>query len=194
MDRILYNIIYYGTYVIYAILGFMILKFIFNQAMKSYHSRWNTLIDDFNFSTQEFYQLLKEELLSNKISQMNIGQVSLKEGGVLSFRRTYLRVTWKEYQYDVCAAPFGKGFFVSWWLLYNDSIGEILISKIPFIGTWLLRKLYPITYYRIDTASMFMAYAQSSVLKVIDDITNEKGIRALTEAERKPVLNDIFVR
>ena len=41
---------------------------------------------------------------------------------------------------------------------------------------------------------MFMSYAQSSVLKVIEDITNEKGVRALTEAERKPVLNNIFIR
>ncbi len=41
---------------------------------------------------------------------------------------------------------------------------------------------------------MFMSYAQTSVLKVIDDITNDKGVRALTEAERKPILNNIFVR
>ena len=74
------------------------------------------------------------------------------------------------------------------------SLGKILISKIPFVGGWLARKLYPVTYYRIDTASMFMSYAQSSVLKVIEDITNDKGVRALTEAERKPVLNNIFIR
>lgn len=185
---------YGDSYFLYIVLIIIVLVFILSKKIENYHSRWNTLIDDFNFSTQEFYQLLKEELLNNKIHGINIGQVSLNVGGPLSSQRIYLRVTWKEYQYDVCAAPFGKGFFVSWWLMYNDSIAEILISKIPFIGTRLLRKLYPITYYRIDSASMFMTYAQSSVLKVIDDITNGKGVRALTEAERKPVLNDIFVR
>jgi hypothetical protein len=103
-------------------------------------------------------------------------------------------VKWKDYQYDICAAPFGNGFFVSWWLLYRDSIWKIIISKIPFIGRWIARTLFPITYYRIDTASMFMTYAQSSVLKVIDDITNNKGVSALTKDERKPLLNDIFIR
>ena len=100
----------------------------------------------------------------------------------------------KKYQYDICAAPFGDGFFVSWWLLDRASWIQILIRLIPFIGSWLVRKLYPITYYKIDTASMFMTYAQASVLKVIKDITNDKGVRALSEAERKPILNDIFKR
>ena len=113
---------------------------------------------------------------------------------MFSSKRRYIRVKWKEYQYDICAAPFGNGFFISWWLLYKNSIGKWLISKIPFVGGWLARILYPITYYKVDTASMFMTYAQSSVLKVLDDITNNKGVRALTESERKPVLNDIFKR
>ncbi|MEN8775490.1 MAG: hypothetical protein ABF263_09240 [Polaribacter sp.] len=83
---------------------------------------------------------------------------------------------------------------MSWWLLYKDSIAKILISKIPIVGGWLAQKLYPVTYYRIDTASMFMSYAQSSVLKVIDNITNNKGVSAFSEAEKKPVLNNIFIR
>ena len=70
---------------------------------------------------------------------------------------------------------------------------KILLEKHSFQRFHLLvdglhKKLYPVTYYRIDTASMFMSYAQSSVLKIIDEITNNKGTRALTENERKPVL------
>jgi hypothetical protein len=46
----------------------------------------------------------------------------------------------------------------------------------------------------VDTASMLMSYAQKSVLNVIEEITNNKGVRTLTEAERKPILNDIYKR
>lgn len=194
MDDFTNYIIQYGIFILYVILVFLLLKFIFSRALKNYHSRWNTLIDDFDFSTQEFYQLFKKELLSQGISGISTSDVSLHEGNIFSPKRRYIRVRWKDYQYDICAAPFGNGFFVSWWLFYKDTLGQIIISKIPLIGKWLVKSLYPITYYKIDTASMFMSYAQSSVLKVIDDITNNKGVRALNESEKKPVLNNIFIR
>ena len=194
MNEILFYITSYGILALQIIALVLILKFIFTSTLKNFHSRWNTLIDDFNFSSEEFYNLLKEELESNEIKGITTSYIFLKEGGTFSARRTYLRLNWKDYQYDICAAPFGKGFFISWWLLYKNSFGQILVSKIPFIGGWLASKLYPVTYYKIDTASMFMSYAQSSVLKVIDDITSDKGVRALTESERKPILQDIFKR
>lgn len=194
MSEIYYYGMRYGMYLIYLIIVILIFKSLLSQILKRHHSNWNTLLNNFNFSTQEFYKLLKEELLNHNIRGLKSMTVSLKEGSFFSSSRTYLRVTWKDYQYDVCAAPFGKGFFVSWWLLYKNSLGAILLSKFPFVGKWLVNKWYPITYYKVDTASMFMTYAQSSVLKVIDDITKAKGIRVLNESERKPVLNNVFIR
>lgn len=194
MDEVLFYIVRYGTYVIYGMLLVIVFKFIISKKIKSFHSRWHTSIDNFEFSPKEFYSRLKTELQSHGISKINIKEVYLKEGGAVSSSRIYLRAHWKNYQYDICSANFGKGFFISWWLLYKDSIWKIIISKIPFVGGWIAQKLFPITYYSIDTASMFMSYAQSSVLKVINDITEDKGTRALTENERKPILNDIFKR
>ena len=194
MNDFLFYLTRYGMYFLQGLVVFLILKSIFSTTFKSHHSKWNTLIDNFNFSTQEFYKLLKEELQSQGIKRLEIEKVSLKEGNAFSSRRSYLRATWKEYQYDICAAPFGKGFFISWWLLHKNSIGQLIISKIPFFGGWFSRKLYPVTYYKIDTASMFMTYAQAAVLKVIDDITKSQGVRALSEQERKPTLQDIFRR
>mgnify|MGYP000489423118 CR=1 FL=1 len=194
MNEILYYLTQFGTYAIAIIFIIILMQFIFGKKLKTYHSRWNTLIDNFEYSPKEFYARLKTELESHGVTKISIRETTHKEGGMMSHYRLYLRATWKDYQYDICGAKFGHGFFVSWWLLYKDSIEKILISKIPFVGGWLARKLYPVTYYRIDTASMFMSYAQSSVLKVIEDITNDKGIRALTKAEKKPVLNNIFIR
>lgn len=191
MEELIFTII---TYVVYGLIGFLIIKFIFSASQKHFHSHWNTLIDNFNFSTKEFYHLLEEEFKSHGISNIIISEVKLKEGNMLSSKRLYLRMEWRDYQYDICGAPFGKGFFISWWLLYKGSILQVLIERIPIFGAWLSKILFPKTYYTIDTASMFMTYAQSSVLKVMDDMTKELGTRSLTENERKPVLQDIFKR
>jgi hypothetical protein len=40
----------------------------------------------------------------------------------------------------------------------------------------------------MDTALMFQESVHNAVLEVVDCITAAKGIRALTEAERKPIL------
>lgn len=184
----------YGIYVLYFIVLYLLIRLLAKSSQKDYHSRWNTLIDNFNFSTEDFYALLKDELLNNGVDNINIKKVELKEGGAFSNKRKYLRVTWKDYQYDICAAPFGNGFFISWWLLYNNSFFKILISKIPLIGTWLANKLFRITYYKIDSASMLMRYAQDSVVNVINNITETKGGHYLSESARKPEMNDIFKR
>lgn len=44
------------------------------------------------------------------------------------------------------------------------------------------------TYYRIDTAEMFYEAVHQSVLEVIDGLRTEQGLRALSEAERKPIM------
>lgn len=194
MDAFLYYLTQYGLYLLYAVMVFVIIKLITKASLKNYHSKWNTLIDNFNYASSDFYKLLIEELKSHGVDGITTKHVFLKEGNALSSKRTYLRVSWKDYEYDICAAPFGNGFFVSWWLLYKDSFWQRFITRIPFIGSWLARKLFPVTYYKIDTASMFMSYAQSSVLKTLETITENKGTRALTEMERKPIMQDIFKR
>lgn len=185
------------TLIMYFIYGIIIISFIKNlisKLLENYHSKWNTLIDNFNYSPKEFYAKLETELRSHGIENISIKEKYLREGNAFSDSRLYLRVKWKDFQYDICGCKFGNGFFISWWLLYKNSVGKILISKIPLIGPWLSNKLFPVTYYQVDTASMFMSYAQKSVLNVIDDITNNKGVRALTEAEKKPILHDVFKR
>ena len=178
---------------LYILLAVIVLFIIFKRNKKEFHSHWSTLIPNFKYLSKDFYAQLKEELLSHDIKGISTSFVSLKEGGVASSQRLYLRVEWKNYQYDMCCAPFGDGLFLSSWLLYKTSIGQILISRIPFIGGWLVRKFYRVTYYKIDTASMFMTYCHQAMLKVADNITKNEGVRII-DSERKPVLKDIFKR
>lgn len=168
---------------------------IFLGVLKIVHSHWNTLLDNFKYSTKEFYKLFKEELKNTKINGVSFNSVFLHEGAILiSAKRNYLRITWKEFQFDLCAAPFGRGMFFSWWLLYKNGFLKLLLYRIPFIGRFLVRHLFPITYYKIDTATMFMRYVHLATLNTIDHVSNESGTRMLPEDERKPILNDIFKR
>ncbi len=176
------------------ILIFIVLTIIaFANNKGTFHSHWSHLIDNFNYSSQEFYGHLKQGVTDNKIRECGSGEVIEKEGGVFSLSRKYFKINWREYNFYMCAAPFGNGFFLSWHLFYKQRKREILVGSIPFIGSYLMRKLFPITMYRIDTSSMFMKYCHEIMLSKLNHITETSGIK-LDEEIPKPVLNDIFKR
>ncbi len=59
--------------------------------------------------------------------------VTHKEGGLLSSSRQYFRIKNKDLVFDVCAAPYGKGFFISWWLYETEGIASnLFLSLTPF--------------------------------------------------------------
>lgn len=80
-------------------------------------SHWSTLIDGLTYSSKEFYAQLEGTIRDRNIPKAKTSTVEFSEGGVLSAKRLYFRVQRGEHTFDVCAAPFGRGFFVSWWLL-----------------------------------------------------------------------------
>jgi hypothetical protein len=51
-----------------------------------------------------------------------------------------------------------------------------------------------VTYYRIDTTLMFQKAIHNAVLEVIDEMTTAKGLRALGEHDRKPVMREFYQR
>jgi hypothetical protein len=69
---------------------------------------------------------------------------------------------------------------------------EDTILEVPVLGAIYERFFHPITYYKIDTALMFQESIRLAVHEVIDEITKSKGIRALSESERAPIMNDLF--
>src|SRR3978361_560571 len=77
---------------------------------------WHTLIEGFATSSLEFYDLVKTGIARREIPDLNISQVEWKQGGLGSGKRVYLRVSREHLNFDICAAPFGNGYFFSWWL------------------------------------------------------------------------------
>lgn len=150
---------------------------------------WSHLIDGLACSSKEFYATLSRALEARAIPGAGIEEIEVFEGAAqVSASRLYLRVKRGEEYVDICAAPFGRGFFFSSWLVVPPSAFRLA----PLIG-WIVALLSPATYYRVDTAGMFHAMVHGALLECIDAVTNAKGIRALSESERRPIMKGFGV-
>jgi len=160
-------------------------------------SHWNQLIRGLDVSSMDFYRAVRFAVESRRVSEADMALVEIPEGGVFSAKREYLRVMRKDLLFDICAAPFGDGFFVSTWLGPKPGLLSLLLSlgpivkDIPVVGK-IYDWFFPDTYYRVDTTSMFLTSVHSAVLEVLDQMMEAKGIRKLSEDARKPIHRDFF--
>jgi hypothetical protein len=217
-------------------------------------SQWCQLIENFQASSLEFYASFEKAVATRAVPEIHLARVEHKEGGLASAKREYVRMHRGKHAFDICAAPFGTGFFVSWWFtepplpygfLYTLGFffglmicfavaysigfavgaaflgltfgmflaacfsffgvplltwllgnglrsgvidGERTVLAIPLVG-WLYERIFaPETFYSMDTALMFQKAVHNAVLEVVDCMTANKGIRALSELERKPTM------
>ena len=153
-------------------------------------SNWYHLFEGLQESPQPIYTAIEESIKKRQLSDVHLSRVDYREGGVFSAKREYLRVQRKELLFDICAAPFGNGFFVSWWL------GEALsgIWTFPLLGPLLIMLFRPPTYYRIDTTHMFQELIRGAVNEVIEQVAQTKGLRGLTELEKKPTMTERILK
>jgi hypothetical protein len=82
-------------------------------------SHWCQLIENLQASPLAFYQSVEMNLMKRAVPALNYVRIEYHEGNILSAKRAYLRLSRYKLAFDVCAAPFGTGFFVSWRLVDN---------------------------------------------------------------------------
>ena len=217
-------------------------------------SHWHHLFENLQNSPLAFYRSVEAASQARAIPETHWSQIHHKEGGLGSANRVYLRMHRGKYAFDICAAPFGTGFFVSWWFTkpplkfallcaFGLFLGIVIAMDLAFavgfaggaalgrygLGTfiggscaligvpailwiignamrqgriggestglaiplfgWIYERIFaPPTFYAIDTALMFQDAVHNAVIEVADCMTANKGVRALTEAERKPIM------
>jgi len=142
---------------------------------------WNHFYDNIQFSSTDFYVEVERGLRGRKVEGLNYAKESFLQSHIFSARREYLRITQGEYIFYICAAPFGTGMFVSWWLCVKD---EKIRNRIP-----ILSKLAGIdrgkkSFYQMDTEAMYRGMVHNAVIGVADALTGESGYR-LTELDRQ---------
>ena len=155
-------------------------------------SHWDKLLEDLHLSVQAFYSAVEEALRRRRIPNSRFFRIDWREGVPFSARREYLRVVRNGFVFDICGAPFGTGFFVSWWLGELPSGCLSVLSRIQLIGSVVDAFVRPTTFYRIDAALMFQTAVHAAVLEVIDTVSSAQGVRPPSELERKPILRDLF--
>jgi hypothetical protein len=64
-----------------------------------------------------FYKSVMETLKAKGAPNVSTERIDWNESGILSAKRVYLRVSYGRLSFDLCAAPFGKDYFFSWWLV-----------------------------------------------------------------------------
>lgn len=86
------------------------------------YSHWYALFPDFESSASDFYDAILADLGERLIPGLNAKRINFFEGGILSHRRSYLRMQRERIVFDVCSAPFGTAWFFS-----------CRIAEIPFV-------------------------------------------------------------
>lgn len=84
--------------------------------------------------------------------------------------------------------------YVANGIVTQNELSDDFIRVLPLIGPlyeWLFK---PGTYYRIDTMLMFQQAVHNAVLEAVDELTTAKGLRALSEGDRKPIMREFVQR
>lgn len=116
--------------------------------------------------------------------ETKISRITHKEAGILSAKREYLRVKHFNLVFDVCAAPFGKDFFISWWLYETQGrVRNILKSTV--VGNFLDQRAARRTFFQADVEDMFSSCVHECILETVTKVTEGKGVRILTDKEKE---------
>lgn len=157
-------------------------------------SNWHHGVDGLQQSSDAFYKEVERQLKEHNVDGLKIERVNWSEGGIFSAKREYLQVRRGEHVFHVCAAPFGNGFFISWWLGHVQTGFLAWLATLPLIGIFVRNFLTRLTYYKIDTALMFQSVTHSVVSGILDTMLNAKGMKALSDVERAPIMRDFFAQ
>jgi hypothetical protein len=141
------------------------------------HAHQSEHFEDLRLSAKEFYTLLKKMIEEYRYPDVSCTPVTLKEGGLLSSKREYLRISKGRYNYYVCASPFGKSFFISWWLQENANTGANFAARFGRLGKAMAARLESKTYYELDTQLMFTSAINTLIKRAVEKVKADKGFR-----------------
>jgi hypothetical protein len=162
-------------------------------------SHWAQHFDGLDQSTQQFYSQIQQAVQRRKMPDVKFSKVDMKEGGVFSSSREYFRVQRGDLRYDICGAPFGSGFFVSSRLFADGKFGDSVLGSMErgglvakMAGAVASKVVGADTYYRIDTANMYLQLVHGALLEVVDEMSSTANLPRLAHAERKPILQGFY--
>jgi len=162
-------------------------------------SQWYRHFEGLSQSVDQFYASVEAAVKRRSIPEVKFDRVNLKEGGLLSASREYLRIKRGDLRYDICGAPFGNGFFVSSRLFAEGKFADSLLGDMgrggmlsQIAGAVAAKAVGADTYYKLDTAQMFLQLAHNGLLEAVDAMTSAASLPKLPDADRRPILKGFF--
>ncbi|WP_214073575.1 hypothetical protein [Mucilaginibacter sp. dw_454] len=131
---------------------------------------------DLQLSTKEFYKKLEERIKSYEYpADVQVYRANLSTSGIFSVKREYLVICYRSYVYYVCAAPFGRSFFITWWFQYERSgfLEWLFVSRIMSALFEDKEK----TMFRKDTRLMFQNSVNDIITELSATVQPTHGIR-----------------
>ena len=154
-----------------------------NIPVSSVLSHWSHFFKSFNMSSATFYGELEKNIKIHQIPHAAITRTMHKEGGMFSADREYLRIKHGDIVFDICAAPFGTDFFISWWL-YETEGAMRTVFKGTKMGNFLHARAEKRTFYQFDEEDMFRSCVHECIMETITKVGEEKGLTKLTDAQK----------
>jgi hypothetical protein len=141
------------------------------------HAHNSQHFEDLKLSSREFYTLLKDMIEAYQYPGVVCSPVTLQENGIFSSKREYLSISKGRYHYYVCAAPFGKSFFISWWLKEDAHTSANVAEQFGWFGRKVAARLESKSFYEIDTETMFTASISAIIKLAVEKVKTDKGYR-----------------
>jgi len=132
---------------------------------------------DLQLSANEFYAAVEKLIGEYQYPDVKCKRETLKEAGLFSGKREYLRVSKDADHYYVCASPFGKSFFISWWLKEKEDALKAAADKIPLFGKLISGSNRPKTFYEMDSELMFSNSINAIIKIAVDKVKADHGYK-----------------
>jgi len=137
---------------------------------------WHSQCDDLQLSSNDFYATIEKAIEEKGFPHVNCNRKKKSVDWYFSEKREYLAISFDKLEFLLCAAPFGRSYFFSWYLTF-DYGGIAMVEWIPLIGKglakWAMRK----TYFEIDTEIMFRESIKAIVNGAIAEVERASGVR-----------------
>jgi len=130
---------------------------------------------ELQLSSADFYKTLESMVKQFQYPDVTCKIEELREGGLLSAKRKYFTISWEYHKYLVCASPFGKSFFISWWHREGANTGANIAGKFGALGKAVANNMEKKTFYEIDSQIMFINCMDAIIQAAIDKVKADKG-------------------
>lgn len=167
-------------YILFLITALVIWNFFFNRPLIE-NSGKCIYLDKHQISAKELFEKIKEEITERHLP-VTMEIKSILEDGILSSKREFLHIAYKDYVIDITCGFFGDGSYVGWHsALKGRSRAGMVVRR------WMLR--HPLlsanpnigfeSFHRVDTKGSLDSLVRKIYMEEVQSYSEINGIRPI---------------